>query len=182
MARTPFIGVLLLFLAALQIEPIGQARAQGTTGHDHLTEVACVDVPPGQGRPSWLLQRRHGYRTSFQSSIRLLAFAHVSRQEGCGGGQECEWNRRARRRASVALGIRRPKQCAARRRIHRRRRTSATSRSKELRSSSLLRCHATRRQFQSSYTPWSRRLVRDCGSAVLGDAGWRYQGCGQEKP
>ena len=53
MARTPFIGVLLLFLAAFQIEPIGQARAQGTTGHDHLTEVACVDVPPGKERPEF---------------------------------------------------------------------------------------------------------------------------------
>jgi quercetin dioxygenase-like cupin family protein len=53
MARTAFIGVLLLFLAAFQLEPIGQARAQGTTGHDHLTEVACVDVPPGKERPEF---------------------------------------------------------------------------------------------------------------------------------
>ena len=36
----------------------------------------------------WLLQHRHGNRTSFQSSIRLLAFARVSEQEGCGGGQD----------------------------------------------------------------------------------------------
>jgi quercetin dioxygenase-like cupin family protein len=53
MARTPFIAVLLLFLVAFQVEPIGQARAQGTAGHDHLTEVACVDVPPGKERPEF---------------------------------------------------------------------------------------------------------------------------------
>jgi quercetin dioxygenase-like cupin family protein len=53
MARIPFIAVLLLFLVAFQVEPIGQARAQSTTGHDHLTEVACVDVPPGKERPEF---------------------------------------------------------------------------------------------------------------------------------
>lgn len=52
------------------------------------------------------------------------------------------WDRRRGGRASMALRIRRPKQCAATRSIHRHRRASATSRSKELRSSSRLRCHA----------------------------------------
>ena len=53
MARTPFIGVLLTFLVAFQIVPIGDLRAQGTAGHEHLTEVACVDVPPGEKRPEF---------------------------------------------------------------------------------------------------------------------------------
>ena len=55
MARAPFIGVSLLSLAAFQIGPIGQLSAQvpGTTGHEHLTEVACVDVPPGEERPEF---------------------------------------------------------------------------------------------------------------------------------
>ena len=61
----------------------------------------------------WLLQHRHGNRTSFQSGIRLLAFARVSKQEGCGGGQECHRNCGGGRRASVALRIRSPKHCPA---------------------------------------------------------------------
>jgi hypothetical protein len=112
--RTSFIGVLVLFLVAFHIVPIDTLWAQvpGTTGHEHLTEVACVDVPPGEAPGVWLLQRGHGNRTSFQSGIRLLASAHVSKQEGRGGGQECDGNRGGGRRASVALGIRGPKQCA----------------------------------------------------------------------
>ena len=55
MARTPFIRGLLLSLAALQIAPIGQLRAQvpNTARQEHLTEVACVDVPPGEDRPEF---------------------------------------------------------------------------------------------------------------------------------
>jgi hypothetical protein len=55
MARTPFIGKLVLFLVAVQIVPIGRLRAQvpSTAGHEHLTEVACVDVPPGEKRPEF---------------------------------------------------------------------------------------------------------------------------------
>ena len=55
MARTPFIGVLVLLLGAFQIVPVSHLRAQvpGTAGHDHLTEVACVDVPPGEKRPEF---------------------------------------------------------------------------------------------------------------------------------
>ncbi len=42
-------------LIALQMVPIDNLRAQvhGTTGHDHLTEVACVDVPRGEKRPEF---------------------------------------------------------------------------------------------------------------------------------
>lgn len=55
MSRTPFIGILVLSLVAFQIVPIGHLRAQvpSTAGHDHLTEVACVDVPPGEKRPDF---------------------------------------------------------------------------------------------------------------------------------
>jgi quercetin dioxygenase-like cupin family protein len=55
MVRTPFIRVLVLFLVAFHIVPIGHLWAQvpGTAGHEHLTEVACVDVPPGEKRPQF---------------------------------------------------------------------------------------------------------------------------------
>ena len=55
MIRTTFIGALVLPLVALQIVPIRNLRAQvpATTGHQHLTEVACVDVPPGEKRPEF---------------------------------------------------------------------------------------------------------------------------------
>jgi quercetin dioxygenase-like cupin family protein len=55
MGRSRFSGVLVLFLGALQMVPIGSLWAQvpGTAGHEHLTEVACVDVPAGQKRPEF---------------------------------------------------------------------------------------------------------------------------------
>jgi quercetin dioxygenase-like cupin family protein len=55
MARTAFTAILVLFLAAVQLVPIGQLRAQvpATASHDHLTEVACVDVPAGAKRPEF---------------------------------------------------------------------------------------------------------------------------------
>jgi quercetin dioxygenase-like cupin family protein len=42
-------------LVAFAIAPTGYVWADpsGTTGHEHLTEVACVDVPPGQKRPEF---------------------------------------------------------------------------------------------------------------------------------
>jgi len=52
MSRTSFIAVLVLFQAASQLVPLGHLRAQ-VPGHDHLTEVACVDVPPGEKRPEF---------------------------------------------------------------------------------------------------------------------------------
>jgi quercetin dioxygenase-like cupin family protein len=47
--------MLVLFLVASQIVPRGELRAQvaDTVGHKHLTEVACVDVPPGEKRPEF---------------------------------------------------------------------------------------------------------------------------------
>ena len=115
MIRTPFIGALVLLQVALHTVPFGHLRAQvpGSAGHDHLTEVACVDVPSGQKRPGvWLLQHRRGHRIAFQSSIRLLASARVSKQEGCGGGEKCDGDCGGRRRASVALGIRSTRRCS----------------------------------------------------------------------
>ena len=55
MARPPFIGAFVLCLIAHQIVPIGTLRAQvpATAGHDHLTEVACVDMPAGAKRPEY---------------------------------------------------------------------------------------------------------------------------------
>ena len=53
LAKSPFNCGLVVFLVALA--PIGHPRAQvpGTAGHEHLTEVACVDVPPGEKRPEF---------------------------------------------------------------------------------------------------------------------------------
>ena len=55
MARTLLTGVLVPFLVAFQLVPIDHLRAQlpDTSGHAHLTEVACVDVPPGEKRPDF---------------------------------------------------------------------------------------------------------------------------------
>jgi quercetin dioxygenase-like cupin family protein len=55
MVRTSFSGVLVPLLFALQMAPTGHMRAEqsGTTGHEHLTEIACVDVPPGEKRPEF---------------------------------------------------------------------------------------------------------------------------------
>ena len=54
MVRTSF-GVLLPLLVALQIAPTSHVRAEtsGTAGHEHLTEIACVDVPSGEKRPEF---------------------------------------------------------------------------------------------------------------------------------
>jgi len=55
MAGIRSIAVLVLCLIALQIMPIDTLQAQmpGAAGHEHLTEVACVDVPPGEKRPEF---------------------------------------------------------------------------------------------------------------------------------
>jgi quercetin dioxygenase-like cupin family protein len=55
MISAPLIRVLVLVLLPFQIIARGNLRAQapGTVGHEHLTEVACVDVPPGEKRPEF---------------------------------------------------------------------------------------------------------------------------------
>jgi quercetin dioxygenase-like cupin family protein len=55
MARIRFIERLAVVLLAVHTVPISNLWAQvaGTVGHEHLTEVACVDVPPGEKRPEF---------------------------------------------------------------------------------------------------------------------------------
>jgi quercetin dioxygenase-like cupin family protein len=55
MAGIPIVVALGLSLTAVQILSPGNLRAQGPrpTGHEHLSEVACVDVPAGQKRPEF---------------------------------------------------------------------------------------------------------------------------------
>jgi len=57
MIRTQFVnlGVLALSLTAFPAGSTGEllAQAPATTGHDHLAEVACVDVPQGEKRPEF---------------------------------------------------------------------------------------------------------------------------------
>ena len=116
MVRTPFIGVPVLFLVAFQIVPVGHLRAQvpGAAGHDHLTEVACVDVPPGEKRPEFgcfnigMVTGLHFSQASVYWHLRAFpsrkaAEAAKSTDRNCGGG----------RRASVALRIRAPRHCSA---------------------------------------------------------------------
>jgi quercetin dioxygenase-like cupin family protein len=54
-AGAPLVGVLALVLVALQIVFIGKlwAQLQGAAEHEHLTEVACVDVPKDDKRPQF---------------------------------------------------------------------------------------------------------------------------------
>jgi len=49
------LAVLVLSLTALATGTPGELQAQAppTTGHEHLGEVACVDVPPGEKRPEF---------------------------------------------------------------------------------------------------------------------------------
>jgi quercetin dioxygenase-like cupin family protein len=55
MVRIPRVAALAPFLVAFHIVPTSNLWAQvpGTAGHDHLGEVACVDVPPGEKRPEF---------------------------------------------------------------------------------------------------------------------------------
>jgi quercetin dioxygenase-like cupin family protein len=58
MIRTPFVLSLVVFVLSLTSLPRAtrnepQAQAPTAAGHDHLSEVACVDVPPGEKRPEF---------------------------------------------------------------------------------------------------------------------------------
>src|SRR4051812_34681368 len=55
MVGAPFIRVVVASLVAVQLVPAAHLQAQmpGAGGHDHLTEVACVDVPAGGKRPEF---------------------------------------------------------------------------------------------------------------------------------
>src|ERR1044072_7395919 len=54
MIRTLFILNLVVIVLSLS-GTTGELQSQAprTTGHEHLTEVACVDVPPGEKRPEF---------------------------------------------------------------------------------------------------------------------------------
>ena len=55
MIRTPFFRNLALLVLSLTVLPTGttgELQAQAT-GHEHLTEVACVDVPSTEKRPEF---------------------------------------------------------------------------------------------------------------------------------
>jgi quercetin dioxygenase-like cupin family protein len=54
MRRDPHVGLLVLSVVALQVAILpAHAQVPGTPAHDHLTEVACVDVAPGEKRPEF---------------------------------------------------------------------------------------------------------------------------------
>ena len=55
MARLPPTGALLLSLTAFQFMSPGAPHAQtlGATGREHMSDVACVDVPAGGKRPEF---------------------------------------------------------------------------------------------------------------------------------
>ena len=58
MIRTPFVLNFVALIFSLTTLPTAmagklQAQAPPTTGHEHLTEVACVDVPSGEKRPEF---------------------------------------------------------------------------------------------------------------------------------
>ena len=55
MSRTLFSGATVMSLVALQIVATSHAHAQApsTAAHEHLTEVACVDVSAGEKRPEF---------------------------------------------------------------------------------------------------------------------------------
>jgi len=58
MIRTPFALNLVVLVLSLTLLPTGttgeqQVQASRTAGHEHLSEVACVDVPPGEKRPEF---------------------------------------------------------------------------------------------------------------------------------
>jgi quercetin dioxygenase-like cupin family protein len=54
MIRTLFVlNLVVIVLSLTGTTGELQAQAPRTTGHEHLTEVACVDVPPGEKRPEF---------------------------------------------------------------------------------------------------------------------------------
>ena len=53
MFRIPFLNLVVLVLSVTGTTSVLRAQAPGATGHEHLTEVACVDVPPGEKRPEF---------------------------------------------------------------------------------------------------------------------------------
>ena len=55
MSRAPLASMLVRLSILFLLAPVGHLRAQapGTASHEHLTDVACVDVAPGEQRPAY---------------------------------------------------------------------------------------------------------------------------------
>ena len=54
MARVSFAGAVALSFVALQmLFSYAWAQVPNTSGHEHLTEVACVNIPPDEKRPEF---------------------------------------------------------------------------------------------------------------------------------
>lgn len=55
MSRAPSLAAPVALLTVLLLVPFGNLRAQAAAAasHDHLAEVACVDVPAGETRPEF---------------------------------------------------------------------------------------------------------------------------------
>jgi quercetin dioxygenase-like cupin family protein len=51
--RSSILSLVVLVLSLTGSTGELQAQTSHITGHDHLTEVACVDVPPGEQRPEF---------------------------------------------------------------------------------------------------------------------------------
>ena len=183
MARTSFIGGPRLFLLASHIGAIGHLPAQIPARRTRSPDRSRLRGRAA-GREAtgvWLLQRRHGHRPSFQSGIRLLAFARVSKQEGCGRGQECDRNRGGGRRASVALRIRSPKLCPARRRSDCHRRSCSFPQQR-----ATLRCSLTLSCGPATIRGCIRTRAPKAGTCWRESSAWRRRlaptGLGQEGP
>ena len=53
MFRISFVITLVVLTSSLTVTGELKAQASSTTGHQHLSEVACVDVPRGEKRPEF---------------------------------------------------------------------------------------------------------------------------------
>ena len=108
MTRTPFVLNLVVLVLSLTALPTGttgelQAQAPRTTGHEHLTEVACVDVPPGEKRPEFGCFNIGTVKELQFRQAAVYWHLHAFESREAAGGQECDRNRCGGRRPRVAL-------------------------------------------------------------------------------
>ena len=171
MVRTPFTGVLVLFLdppfRSRQSEPAGSGARHRWSASTKSPAWTCRWAKKDW---SWLLQRRHGHRPSSSSQALLTAaWPRALQQEGGGGGSKCHGTAVEEDGASVAST-----ETGACRLIHFRRR-SAPSRSK--------RCAAptcdvapARGQFQSGIRTLAERWYVLAGEQCLETLGGALTG------
>ena len=176
MIRTPF--ALKLVVSVLSLTGMSgelQAQAPGTIGHDHLSEVACVDVPPGEKRPS-LAASTSARSTGLQFAHAFVywhfrEFRNRKVRKRPRVIPESWWRKTAERgfpnsgHATWLCGVVTPSLSSDRWSFPRQRATCG----------SLLRRHAAGRQFESAYAPGPGRLVRARGRAVPGDSAGRQR-------